>query len=92
MKLLLCLECGDVVRMRPESRTCVCGKSSGRYVDDEVVEQTAGSVSLALHNHDLRAALDALIQQPDSWHPLMVLRAYVNPQCEPDVRYLYPPP
>jgi hypothetical protein len=88
MKLLLCLECGDVVRMRPEPRSCVCGKSSGRYVDNSLVEQSSGSVSIALHNQDLADALAALEQSPEAWHPLMVLRAYINPRSEPDVRYL----
>ena len=89
MKLLLCLSCGDVVQMRPEPRACLCGASSGRYLDDgATVAQTAGSVSLALHNHDLRAALDVWRAAPEGWHPLMVLRAYVNPHCEPDVRYV----
>ena len=89
MKLLLCLSCGDVVQMRPEPRACACGKSSGRYLDDRAtVEQTEGSISIALHNHDLRAALDAYAGSPDAWHPLMVLRAYVNPRSEPDVRFV----
>lgn len=87
MKLLLCPECWDVVRMHPEPRTCMCGASSGHYVDNELVEQTRGSISIALHNHDLRAALEAFGQSPDAWHPLMVFRAYVNPRSEPDVRY-----
>ncbi|MEJ7599407.1 MAG: hypothetical protein WKG01_15985 [Kofleriaceae bacterium] len=88
MKLLLCRDCGDVIRMRPEVRACFCGAASGRYVDDELVEQTEGSISIALHNHDLRTALDAFDQSPDGWHPLMVFRAYLNPRSEPDVRYV----
>jgi hypothetical protein len=55
--------------------------------DGATVEQTEGSVSLALHNHDMRAALDAYLHEPAVWHPLMVFRAYINPRCEADVRY-----
>jgi hypothetical protein len=85
---MLCPECGDVVLMRPEPRTCFCGASSGRYLDDRAtVVQSEGTASIALHNHDLRAALEALRASPDAWHPLMVLRAYVNPRCETDVQY-----
>jgi hypothetical protein len=88
VKLMLCPECGDLVQLRPQPRTCFCGASSGRYLDDlSTVVQSEGTASIALHNHDLRAALEALRQSPDAWHPLMVLRAYVNPRCEPDVRY-----
>lgn len=93
MKLLLCRSCGDVIRMRPELRSCFCGVSSGRYLEDNsTVEQTEGSLSIALHNHDLRAALDAFDDTPEPWHPLFVFRAYLNPTSEPDVRYLPRPP
>jgi hypothetical protein len=89
MKLLLCLDCGDVVLLRPEHRTCFCGAAGGHYLEDRAtVEQTAGSVSIALHNHDLRDAIQALHANPTAWNPLMVFRAYINPHCETDVRYV----
>ena len=34
MKLLLCLKCSDVVKLRKSVPYCECGKSSGRYLDD----------------------------------------------------------
>jgi len=89
MKLLLCLACGDVIKLHPTPRSCLCGAASGRYLDDlSTVEQTEGSISIALHNHDLRAAVEAFEDSPDAWHPLMVLRAYVNPRSETDVRFV----
>lgn len=92
MKLLLCLSCWDVIQMRPERRACACGASSGRYLEDRsTVEQTEGSVSLALHNHDLRVALDAYATSPQQWDPMMVFRAYVNPRSELDVRFVPAP-
>ncbi|HEY5933941.1 MAG TPA: hypothetical protein VIU61_04885 [Kofleriaceae bacterium] len=90
MKLLLCRQCGDVIKMRPELRSCFCGASSGRYIDNETVEQTEGTISIALHNHDLGAAVDAFDHSPDAWHPLMVFRAYINPRSEPDVKFIVP--
>jgi hypothetical protein len=48
----------------------------------------APRATIALHNHDLRDALAALHESPDAWHPLMVFRAYLNPRCETDVRYV----
>jgi hypothetical protein len=90
MKLLLCRKCGDVILMRPELRACSCGAASGRYIDNETVVQTENTISIALHNHDLRAAIEAFDRSPDAWHPLMVFRAYINPRCEPDVRYIEP--
>lgn len=34
MKLLLCKECQDVVRLIQEKRVCKCGKVGGKYIDD----------------------------------------------------------
>ena len=38
MKLLMCTACFDVVRVRPEPRSCICGATTARYVDNENVE------------------------------------------------------
>ena len=84
---MLCRECGDLVLMRPASRACLCGRASGRYLDESLVEQTEGTLSIALHNHDLRSAVQSFDQAPQGWHPLMVFRAYLNPLSETDVRY-----
>jgi hypothetical protein len=34
MKLLLCKECQDIVRLIDIKRTCKCGKSGGKYTDE----------------------------------------------------------
>ena len=34
MKLLLCKECQDVVRLNDVKRVCKCGKVGGKYTDD----------------------------------------------------------
>jgi len=89
MKLMVCRSCGDVVQLRPEQRKCICGASSGRYLEDgSTVEQTEGTISLALNNHDFRTAVAALAESPNAWHPLMIFRAYINPHSETDVRYV----
>ena len=89
MKLLLCLNCADVVRMSGQVRHCLCGRSSGRYLDDgSTVEQTRGSLSIALHNHELSDAISVFNHNPNEWHPLLVFRAFLNPLSEPDVVYL----
>jgi hypothetical protein len=77
--------------MRPEPRSCFCGVSTGRYLEDgNTVEQTRGTVSIALNNHDLRDAFGAFQADPAAWHPLMVFRAYLNPHSETDVVYVDP--
>jgi hypothetical protein len=93
MKLLLCLSCADVIKMNAKIRHCQCGQSSGRYLDDgSTVEQSHGSISIALHNHELRDAISAFHSDPRQWHPLMVFRAFLNPLSENDVIYLDPEP
>ena len=88
MKLLLCLNCADVVLMRGETRHCQCGQSSGRYLEDgSTVEQTPGSMSIALDNYGLRDAISVFHDNPNEWHPLMVFRAFLNPLSEQDVVY-----
>jgi len=32
--------------------------------------------------------VEAFDESPDAWHPLMVLRGYVNPRSEPDVKFV----
>lgn len=34
MKLLHCLDCGDIVALRFKPRKCLCGKSAGNYKPD----------------------------------------------------------
>jgi hypothetical protein len=34
MKLLLCKNCSDVVKMSQEIRWCNCGKVGGKYIDE----------------------------------------------------------
>lgn len=88
MKFMICRECGDIVLMRLQERTCLCGKSSGRYLEDRsTVQQSEGTLSLALDNRGLQDAVAVFDQAPQLWHPLMVFRAFLNPLCESDVRY-----
>ncbi|GAA1393875.1 hypothetical protein GCM10009662_02980 [Catellatospora coxensis] len=86
---MVCRSCGDVILMRPEPRSCWCGASSGRYLDDRsTVEQSEGTLSIALDNGGLRDAVAAFDSAPQGWHPLMMFRAFLNPLSETDVRYV----
>jgi hypothetical protein len=38
MKLLNCLSCQDIVLLQNETRTCKCGRSSGRYTTPVLAE------------------------------------------------------
>jgi hypothetical protein len=89
MKLMYCPKCSDLVLLRLEPRSCACGAATGRYLADRAtVEQSAGSVSIGLHNGDLQTALAAHAKTPGTWRPAFCFRAFLNPTCESDVRYL----
>ena len=47
-----------------------------------------GALSLALHDHDLATAKQVFAERPDGWSPFFVMRAYLNPTCEQDVRWV----
>lgn len=58
VKLLECVPavggCGDIVRLYAQPRRCQCGKSSGRYVDDGMVQLTGPCRALGIDTGELR--------------------------------------
>ena len=53
-----CPECGDVVMLWYETRTCRCGRAKGKYLEDgihAIVNKKAKVIGIA--NSDLEAAL-----------------------------------
>lgn len=92
MKLILCLYCGDIVRLFPERRTCKCGRSWGHYSADNCTTiQSANSLSIGLANPDVHEAIDALRRDPCAFAPDLCMRAWFNPFSEQDVRYAEDP-
>ena len=61
MKPIFCKECGDVVRLVKDLRTCQCGKSQGRYVDDLNAVIGGPCVPLGISNTSLT---DAILARP----------------------------
>jgi len=62
MKLVLCKNCQDVIRLFDEYRFCKCGKSGGRYIDDVVaVYWGTHAIPLGFDNGSLSMAV---INQP----------------------------
>jgi hypothetical protein len=59
MKLLHCTVCGDVVALRADFRSCHCGKSYGRYLEDHhhIVYGGPYSVIIGLANCDITESL-----------------------------------
>lgn len=59
MKLLFCEKCQDIFKLQTfETRTCVCGNASGKYLDDlNAVYLGSAAVPLVLANNSLAGAL-----------------------------------
>lgn len=62
MKLILCTECTDIVRLIQEKRTCRCGLSSGEYTDRLNAVYEGPCIPLGINNQSL---VRAIINQPD---------------------------
>jgi endogenous inhibitor of DNA gyrase (YacG/DUF329 family) len=61
MKLVLCKECGDIIRLIKEAeRHCFCGKSCGRYEKDGLNAWYKGdmAIPLGIANSTLTYAVD----------------------------------
>lgn len=58
MKLILCTSCQDVVKLTRGGRYCDCGRSWGRYLDDDVNAEISGdAVPIGFANSQLQFAL-----------------------------------
>src|SRR4051794_35648995 len=89
MKLLYCAHCHDIVRLFPEPRTCQCGKSWGRYLEDGATTvQTWPSLSLGLANPDFSQAKRTFEAEPNAFSPMLSIRGWINPASEPDVKFV----
>lgn len=57
MKLIYCMQCNDVVKLRGKERTCYCGASGGRYLDELKAEFFGPCVPLGFANTSFAIAL-----------------------------------
>lgn len=64
MKLLLCIECQDIIKLQLSDRTCKCERSGGRYLEDELHAEYHGpAVPIGLSNADL---VNAIVEYTES--------------------------
>jgi hypothetical protein len=61
VKMLHCLECGDLVRLYRAPRRCHCGRSTGRYVNDTHVALVGPCRALGIDSGELRG-------EGGTWH------------------------
>lgn len=79
MKLIFCKECRDVVALKENiDRTCECGKSGGRYVDDLNAEIWGPCLKLGFSNHSFSAAIIAQRLSGDSTEKMAYGTGYVT--------------
>ena len=90
--MVFCTDCADVVRLFPEARTCKCGKSWGRYLEDHATTvQTINSLSIGIANPDVESAIQVFVGDQEHFSPLLIIRCWINPTSEPDVQYIASP-
>lgn len=56
MKLLMCLDCGDVFNLSKKEKQCGCGKTKGRYIDNLNAEYEGNSQPIGFANGSFRQA------------------------------------
>lgn len=57
MKLLMCPTCLDIFNLTLETKTCVCGQSYGKYVNDLDVEISEIAIPIAFSSTSFDEAL-----------------------------------
>jgi hypothetical protein len=58
MKLLMCLECQDVFKLRlNKERICLCGKCGGKYIDELNAVYWGRSILIGFDNVSLHLAI-----------------------------------
>jgi hypothetical protein len=88
MKLLLCRECGDIVKLLGEERRCRCGHAAGRYCNDWEVEISGTGEVLLLDSAALRQAMLQRHYQPREAARLTVGTVELALPAHPNVRLL----
>jgi hypothetical protein len=57
VKLLNCLECNDVVALYIKPRTCLCGKSSGQYLNTSDATVTGPCRIIGIRNDQYKVSI-----------------------------------
>ena len=74
MKILWCKKCRSMFNLHSESKSCECGKSHGRYIDDiNAIYTGKYAILLGIDNHSFFARLLPKCHVPhniiyDEWH------------------------
>jgi hypothetical protein len=81
IKLFFCPFCKDLLALRKHYRSCECGRSGGKYIDNLNAEITGEAVGIGIHNMSLGTAIG--LQPLRGWGRR--LDAFVLPKICPTV-------
>jgi hypothetical protein len=56
MKLLMCLDCGDIFNLTYKDKSCGCGKTHGRYIDSLNAEYSGHAQAIGFNNKSFKIA------------------------------------
>lgn len=57
MKLIYCPNCKDIIKLTKQYRTCLCGDSSGKYIDFVTAEIRGKAIPIAFLNTEFEGAI-----------------------------------
>jgi len=80
MKLIFCPDCQDVISLRQTEnyRTCVCGRSGGRYINSLGAELTGKAIPVGFANSSFS---DALNNQPENGQGELFVAFVIPKNC-----------
>ena len=68
MKLILCTDCQDIVKLDCEERKCKCGNSGGKYLDGGLYAKVWGNcIPLGIDNNSLKDGIQYVSNARDYW-------------------------
>lgn len=78
MKLLLCIKCGDVLKLDFKERACECGSVRGAYMTDgHHAWVSDNAVVLGMNNKSLVRAVNIAASDPHAGNYLLDVDAWV---------------
>jgi hypothetical protein len=80
MKLIICRKCQDIFKLDYKPRTCKCGQSKGKYLQDGINAQYSGpAVPIGFANSSLANAVN---NQPEDGMGKEFIAFVIPKHCE----------
>ncbi len=56
MKLIYCEKCGDIFNLRKKTKSCSCGETSGKYINNIIAEIHGDCLPIGIANNIFKIA------------------------------------